>query len=229
MFDPLDDGISAVSLIDHMGSDLSVVNAARVSYHKEVVRFSPGEARLLRYLAHHSHWTPFSHPQLQFRLKMPLFVAREWFRHTVGFTRNEVSRRYVKEEPEFYLPRQWREAPLPGHSKQGSGGRSGRSTSMTSIASSLQSNAKGAYLDMVDKWGIAPEMARMVLPVSTYTEFIETASLYAYARLYRLRTGLDAQEEIRKYAEVVGGLIEPRFPHAWKALMGAEDSSPNAT
>ncbi len=93
-----------VELLDTFGDDLTVVNAARVSFAKESTEMSERDAKLVKYLAEHNHVTPFFHPQARFRLKMPIFVAREWFRHQIGFARNEVSRRYVDSEPEFWHP-----------------------------------------------------------------------------------------------------------------------------
>ena len=109
-----------VELLNHMGDDLTVVNAARVSMAKHVTLFVDQDRKLISYLAKHNHWTPFSHVTFQFRLKMPIFLAREWFRHTVGIARNEVSRRYVTDEPEFFTPTEWRSK--AEHVKQGSGG-----------------------------------------------------------------------------------------------------------
>ncbi len=217
---PLNDGISRVELLDVFGDDLTVVNAARVSYAKESAEMCDVDERLIRYLASHGHWTPFAQPQLRFRLKMPIFVAREWYRHTVGFTRNEVSRRYVDSAPECYAPDDWRLRPKDGR-KQGSEDEVHRlSKSYSRQVWEVFSTLSGIYGDMVRE-GVAPEMARMILPQSMYTEFIETGSLAAYARLCDQRTAPDAQQETRLYAEAVAALIEPHFPVAWKELMGA--------
>jgi thymidylate synthase (FAD) len=98
--------------ISHMGDDLTVVNAARVSFDKESTDVgSSGDAKLINYLAKHGHWTPFSHPQITMRYTVPIFIARQEFKHIVGFTRNEVSRRYVDDTPEFYYPDSWRNRP----------------------------------------------------------------------------------------------------------------------
>lgn len=102
--DPLHDSISKVEILEVMGNDLTVVNAARVSFHKESNEMTEADGKLIRYLAKHKHVTPFFHPQIRFRIKMPIFVAREWYRHQIGFARNEVSRRYVDEAPEVYAP-----------------------------------------------------------------------------------------------------------------------------
>lgn len=240
MLDPLQDGISKVELLDYMGDDLMVVNAARVSYEKtsdweyetheheygsgkpgqHIAGLSSADTKLLHYLAVHHHWTPFSHPQLQFRIKMPLFIAREWYRHTVGLTRNEVSRRYVKSEPEFYLPQEWRCAPEPGQSKQGSSGYHEDSDYWTRLTKMTTDKSLEYYTKMIEE-GVAPEQARIVLPVSTYTEFTETGSLYAYARIASLRIQPDSQQETRKYAEAVSELIAPLFPVSWRELTNA--------
>src|SRR5690242_6400710 len=168
-----------------MGDDLTVVNAARVSYSKKSSwiansieipvkwELSHSDKSLIHYLATHKHWTPFSHPQLQFRIKMPLFIAREWYRHTVGFTRNEVSRRYVDSPPEFYRPRSVRGRPLPRQSKQGSD-EDGLLAEVQERASITFGNfaieAAEVYRNLLEV-GVAPEQARLVLPQSTYTEF----------------------------------------------------------
>lgn len=242
MLDPLNDGISKVELLTHMGDDLTVVNAARVSYNKESdwltlepkedgrlfsgssykqiePRLRVEDTKLIKYLSTHGHWTPFSHPQLTFRIKMPLFITREWYRHTVGFTRNEVSRRYVTEEPQFFNPTNWRSKPGAGQSKQGSGEDLPMAT-QADLSQALDQDyatALNAYQSMIEL-GVAPEQARVVLPVSTYTEFWETASLYAYSRLVNLRITTDAQLETRLYAEAVSELIAPLFPVSWSAL-----------
>ena len=201
-----------------MGDDLMVVNAARVSFAKESAEFSQQDGKLVNYLAKHHHTSPFFHPQIQFRLKMPIFVAREWYRHTIGFSRNEVSRRYVSDNPECWVPEieQFRER--DPKAKQGS--------KETEVEYSLEARmvfddtvriATKAYETLLGI-NVAPEIARCLLPQSMYTEFIETASLAAYARLYNLRTSPDAQREIQWYAREIGKVMEEKFPHSWKAL-----------
>lgn len=223
ILDVLGDGISEVQLLNYMGSDLTVVNAARVSFNKRSEFFSEADKKLIAYLASHNHWTPFSHPQLQFRIKMPLFIAREWYRHTVGFTRNEVSRRYVDSPPEFFRPREVRGRPLQGQTKQGSNAdniHAGTAERASITFGNFAIEASEVYRNLLEM-GVAPEQARLVLPQSTYTEFWETASLYAYARLCSLRIQPDAQKETRLYAEAVAKLIEPLFPVSWKELTNA--------
>ena len=147
---------------------------------------------------------------------MPLFVAREWYRHNIGLVRNEISRRYVDSLPEFYLPKVWRMRPDKSI-KQGSGGTHPQSSNWFEAVLDLANEANSTYLEMIED-GIAPEMARMVLPQSMYTEFYETGSLAAYARICGLRIAPDAQQETRRYAEAVSELIAPYFEHSWAAL-----------
>ena len=201
-----------------MGDDLMVVNAARVSFAKESVEFSEQDGKLINYLAKHHHTSPFFHPQIQFRLKMPIFVAREWYRHTIGFSRNEVSRRYVSDAPECWVPEieQFRER--DPKAKQGSKETEiGASREARMVFDDTVRIATRAY-DTLLSMNVAPEIARCLLPQSMYTEFIETASLAAYARLYNLRTSPDAQREIQWYAREIGKIMEEKFPASWKAL-----------
>lgn len=222
-----------VELIDHMGSDISVANAARVSMAKESEwdfvpsglpnagqqRLDAKDVKLIDYLAKHSHWTPFSHPQLSFRIKAPIFVARQWFKHMIGITRNETSRRYVDEEPEFFMPEIWRGRP-EGSIKQGSSGEVSHVFGMgTSAFATLSvASALNTYKSMLDS-GVAPEMARMVLPQNTMTEWIETGSLAAVCRACKLRLDPHAQAETREIAEQMAELVAPLFPVSWGALM----------
>jgi thymidylate synthase (FAD) len=214
----LSDGIGSVELLGTFGDDLTVVNAARVSFAKESTVMTPGDEKLIKYLAKHQHTSPFFHPQIRLRLKMPIFVAREWFRHTVGFARNEVSRRYVDSEPECYFPEVNDIRERDPNKKQGS-----KSTAVdnSEYAKEHIDELTQLSIDTYNKLlqtNVAPEVARMILPQSMYTEFIETASLYAYARLCRLRLGTDAQVEIRHYAQAVSDLLEKAFPVSWSAL-----------
>ena len=207
-------------LIDSMGSDLSVVNAARVSFAKKKDVFDDKDARLIKYLASHGHTSPFFHVILQFRVTAPIFVARQWYRHTVGFARNEESRRYIRTEPSVFSPDSWRSAP-EGSIKQGSGG-----THEASAAWRVEYNVHiKNSLDMYDRMiedGVAPEQARMVLPQGTETSWVETASLYAYARLCNERMQPDAQAEIRDLAEVINKACRKVAPVSWKYLVEGE-------
>lgn len=231
----------SVQLVDNMGSDLSVVNAARVSMAKEsqwevsydgedwdeakgqhVPLFSEilsaADAKLIDYLAKHKHWTPFSHPQVSFRIKAPIFVARQWFKHMVGITRNETSRRYVDDLPEFFMPEVWRMRP-EGSIKQGSAGAHPDSATWSESVAEFTRVATSLYKLMVAD-GVAPEQARMVLPQSMMTEWIETASLAAICRACSLRLDPHAQEETREVAERVAEIVAPLYPASWSALMG---------
>lgn len=210
-----------VTLIDHMGSDLTVVNAARVSMHKQAKQFSEKDERLINYLATHGHWTPFSHVVLQFRIEMPIFISRQWFKHTVGFTRNEMSRRYVSENPTFWEPGSWREK--ADNVKQGSGGDLPAKNQMVldRLYTDSMKGAAAMYQLFLDS-GVCPEQARSLLPQAMMTEFVETASLYAYARLVKLRLEPNAQAEIQRYAGVISDACYSVAPVSWKALMGAD-------
>ena len=209
-----------VELLDTFGDDLTVVNAARVSFHKECTEFTERDAKLVTFLAKHNHISPFFHPQVRMRLKMPIFIAREWFRHTIGFARNEVSRRYVDDDPEFYIPEICRER--DPKIKQGSKQEPVKDNRMCVTAiEEVTGKALYIYKALLEQ-GVCPEQARMVLPQSMYTEFIETGSLAAYARLCNLRLDPGAQKEIREYADAVVRLLEPKFPVSWKALVHSQ-------
>ena len=212
------DGTGFVEVLDTFGDDLTVVNAARVSFAKESVTMSPGDSKLISYLADHNHITPFFHPQVRLRLKMPIYVSREWFRHTVGFARNEVSRRYVDTVPECYVPTAGWVRERDTNKKQGSKAVavSGEELWIAAIQAHCDQSLK-LYGDLLEA-RVAPEVARGVLPQCMYTEFIETGSLYAYARLCRLRLDPQAQREIQVYAEALSEELGKRFPVSWAAL-----------
>jgi thymidylate synthase (FAD) len=192
--------MNQVELLHVMGDDLMVVNAARVSFAKESTEFKEQDTKLVNYLAKHNHISPFFHPQIQFRIKMPIFVAREWYRHQIGFSRNEVSRRYVSDMPECWTPELTDFREKDAKIKQGS---KDTPIKLADVAQNLYATSTRISLEAYDellKLGVAPEVARTVLPQSMYTEFIETGSLAAYSRLFKLRTSPDAQREIQKYA-----------------------------
>jgi thymidylate synthase (FAD) len=215
-----------IEYVDHMGSDLTVVNAARVSFAKtsewehseDGTRvLSQKDQRLIKYLASHNHWTPFAHPQITLRIKAPIFVRTQLFKHKVGFTENEISRRYVTNEPEFYIP-EWRSAPTDG-AKQGSS-----DFIFDPYVNDLDSMYTRIALDSVEiykellKEGVAPEQARSVLPQGTYTEWWWTGSLSAYARVFKQRIDAHAQWEVQQYAGAFGKILEPLFSHSWAVL-----------
>lgn len=206
-----------VEYVSHMGDDLTVVNAARVSFNKESEEFNGKDERLIAYLAKHKHWTPFAHPQITLRIKAPVFVRTQLFKHKVGFTENEVSRRYVTDVPQFYSP-EWRSAPADG-AKQGSSDfiRGDMEHTLTEMYTDAIRQAEHTYNTLLSQ-GVAPEQARSVLPQGTYTEWWWTGSLSAYARVYSQRIDAHAQWEVRQYAKAISEIIAPLFPHSWKAL-----------
>jgi thymidylate synthase (FAD) len=212
------DGIGFVEVLEKFGDDLTVVNAARVSFNKESYSLTEGDKKLINYLAKHDHVSPFFHPQVRFRIKMPIYVAREWYRHTIGFARNEVSRRYVDSPPECWVPQPDEIRERDPKAKQGSKATPvEESEKVYNIIAEQTEAALKTYNELLAN-GVAPEIARGILPQSMYTEFIETASLAAYARLCHLRLGPDAQKEIRMYAGLVDNFMAQAFPVSWAAL-----------
>ena len=240
-----------VELVDHMGSDLTVCNSARVSFAKEteweidkdaenrlkksgsnyresdIMKLSDKDEHLIKYLANHDHWTPFAHPQITLRIKAPVSIRTQFFKHKQGFVENETSRRYVDEAPDFYHPK-WRKRPSKGM-KQGSDGLlecSGGGDTSGGFAThplyrnykSLMKNAESLYEELISA-NVAPEQARFALPQSMYTEWYWTGSLAAYGRFYKQRIDDHAQWEIQQYADVIGKLIRPLFPVSWKYLV----------
>ena len=200
-----------VELIDHMGSDLSIVNADRVSFAKIHKEFDEkGDTKLINYLAKHNHWSPFGHASMQFHIKAPVFVARQLVKHQVGLTWNEVSRRYVDTGIEFYEPTEWRLA--AEDKKQGSS-----EETVEYNISPAHKFTKQCYENMLNL-GIAPEMARMVLPQSMYTEWYWSGTLYAFARVCNLRCKPDAQMETRNVGWGIDKYARELFPACWQAL-----------
>ena len=204
-----------VSLIDQMGTDLSVVNAARVSYSKESKSFSVQDERLIKYLAEHEHWSPFAHASMQFRIKAPIFVARQLVKHQVGLVWNEVSRRYVDFPPELYQPDAWRGRPV--NSKQGSDGTVELGRTLDHNMEMTMQGCLILYNAMIEK-GVAPEQARMVLPQSMMTEWYWSGTVYAFARVCNLRCKPDTQKETQEVANEIDKLAGEAFPHCWKYL-----------
>ena len=202
-----------VILVDKMGSDLSVVNAARVSFGKKKTKFTKQDEKLINYLASHDHWTPFGHCSLQYHISAPVFVARQLVKHQVGLVWNEVSRRYVDSKPEVYIPDSWRGR--AEDKKQGSDDNVAWERCLE--YESLVVTCVGAYERMIDK-GICPEQARMILPQSMMTEWYWSGTLMAFARVCNLRCRPDAQKETRLIADQINTLSETEFPVSWKAL-----------
>jgi thymidylate synthase (FAD) len=221
----LDNGF--VQYVSHMGDDLTVVNAARVSFQKISEDFTDKDGKLIAYLAKHKHWTPFAHPQITLRIKAPIFVRTQLFKHKVGFTENEVSRRYVSDPPSVYFPR-WRGAPTNG-AKQGSEDFMPVDDDYNTVNRHYELTVREALLtyDELLKRGVAPEQARAVLPQGTYTEWWWTGSLSAFARVYAQRSDPHAQWECQQYAHAMSAIIAPLFPHCWAALT-AKPPAPEA-
>lgn len=207
VIDPLGDGISSVELIRHSGSDLDVVNAARVSYGKVSTDITERDKALIRYLMDHDHSSPFEHNQLSFRIKTPMYVARQWMRHRMN-SYNEISYRYVKSPLEFYVPKSWRKQDTVN--KQSSYGQFTDEAMFAAYMNSLET-AKNAYLALLDQ-GVCREQARGVLPTCVYTEFIFTCNMHSLLHFIRLRISPHAQYEIRVYAQAMLDLAVEHFP-----------------
>jgi len=200
-----------VTYIDHMGSDLSVVNAARVSFGKTHKAMTEGDTKLIHYLAKHRHMSPFGHAFASFHVKAPIFVARQLVKHK--FLRwNEISRRYVDDEPEFYEPDEWR-----GRADDKKQGSAGAVESVPVGALKVQGYCLAAYQDLLSD-GICPEQARMVLPQSTMTEWYWSGSLDAFMDMCNLRCKMDTQYETRLAAEYILSEIINLFPVSVGAL-----------
>ena len=210
-----------VEYIDHMGGDHSVVNAARVSFDKLADQF-PQEKndRLIRYLAKHKHFSPFNHTFITLKVKAPIFVARQLQKHEY-MPWNEVSRRYVDSDPEFYMPDVWRSKAY--NVKQGSGGphptwNRGVGTGYVDYITEHYLNSYNLYNEMIND-GVAAEQARMVLPQSVYTEWYWSGTLKAWVKMCKLRLDPHAQQETRVIAEQCRKIIEPLFPVSLPALL----------
>lgn len=241
----LPNNLGSVTLVQYMGSDISVVNAARVSFSKKSewlcsahddkasassetgecynCFLSERDSKLITYLAKNGHWTPFGHVMATLAVKCPIFVARQIMRSNVGIVYNETSRRYIDSEPEFcdlaYRTR-------ADKAKQGSGGPVDLDTQMNAelISAAVEAEAVSAYEKLLEM-GIAPEQARAVLPQSMLTEFWMTGSLAALARVYLLRSGSHAQKESQMFAEALRKAVRGIASHSWDALISHCDSA----
>ena len=224
-----------VEVTDHMGSDLSVVNAARVSFGKRKKHLDSGDTKLIQYLADHNHWSPFGHASMQFHIEAPIFVARQLVKHTVGLCWNEVSRRYVSDDPTFHKVDKWRGKPID--KKQGSSDKivdtvwQKKDGTLSQRTDTLKTQVEGIalanYKLMIDA-GVAPEQARMILPQSTMTQWYWSGTLYAFARVCNLRCKPDAQWETKVVADLIDALCRIQFPISWEALRGKiEDGTHN--
>tara|TARA_R110000851_G_scaffold49547_5_gene119205 strand:+ start:1263 stop:1994 length:732 start_codon:yes stop_codon:yes gene_type:complete len=230
-----------VDLIDHMGTDLTVVNAARVSFDKTSSTLDDKDIKLINYLARHNHWSPFSHCFLQFRVKAPIFIARQLAKHQVGLSWNEVSRRYVDSEPELYIPDGWRKR--SEDKKQGSTNEYVTDLEVTSFYDQeyypddkmylcpmetstydirevvdVECNKLLELYDNMINNNVCPEQARMILPQNMYTEWYWSGSLYAFSRVCQLRLDKTSQIEVQQVARQISAYCTTKFPHSWNAL-----------
>lgn len=221
--DPLQDTISSIELIRVSGSDIDIVNAARVSYGKVVHEMNQRDEALINYLIEHEHTSPFEHNQLSFRVKAPIFVIRQWMRHRMN-SYNEISYRYVKSALEFYVPTIWRDQ--DHKNRQGSVGGSANQE-YTQKFNEVLVKITQMYEDLLGK-NVCREQARGILPLCTYSEFIFTTNLHSLMHFIRLRTHPGAQYEIRVYAQAMLEMAETYFPvsmRAFKKRYGADQAS----
>ena len=210
-----------VTLIQSMGSDITVVNAARVSFGKMVKDFTEKDVKLISYLSKHNHFTPFTHVTATVHVKCPIFVRSQLAKHTVGLSMNEISRRYVDSDPETW-------APTDGWRKRADNKKQGSADEL--LTGELEGHANGVYAmglraaeqayRQLLEYGVCPEQARAVLPQAVYTEFYWTGSLSAFARVYNLRSKPDAQYESREIAEGLHESVCGIAPYSWLALTG---------
>ena len=210
-----------VELITHHGSDLLVVNAARASFGKEKEEFDEKDAKLIAFLARERHLLPFRHPQITLRLKVPIFVARQLGKHQTGMSWSEESRRYVDSAPEFFWPDKWRKR--AANIKQGSSDEevtdiNGASYTVDQAARWAANHALSCYNDMLAN-GVAPELARMILPQNMYTTFVWTGSLLSFIHVIKERTNSHTQLETRNVAYKIKEILESLFPVSTAALL----------
>lgn len=218
--DPLLDGLSSLDLVRASGSDIDVVNAARVSYGKVSTEVTERDKKLIQFLIEHKHTSPFEHNQLSFRVKAPIFVVRQWMRHRMN-SYNEISYRYVKAPLEFYTPPHWRYQDTVN--KQASVGAF-KDDAIKNEYQALLNQAVKTYETMLEQ-GVCRELARGVLPLCTYTQFIFTCNLHSLMHFLSLRLHAGAQYEIRQYAQGMLKLAMPYFPISlgeWFRLHGSK-------
>lgn len=223
-----------VELLDYMGDDLAVVNAAKVSFSKESewdfeadyesgvpveVRevLAEKDSKLIKYLAKHDHWTPFAHTALKFRVAAPVPIRTQCFKHKVGMVENEESRRYISTTPDIFIPEFFRSKP-EGSIKQGSGDVHPLSDKWLEVYQEMTTDSVNAYLQMLED-GVCPEQARFILPQGAIVNWIWTGNLVSFANFYNKRTDVNAQKEVQVVAELVGKEVERIFPVSWKALV----------
>jgi thymidylate synthase (FAD) len=215
-----------VEYVNHMGDDLEVVDAARVSFAKtskwefdstdQYYSLKYDDAKLIAYLAKHDHWTPFAHTAIKLRMQAPVPIRTQCFKHKQGFVENEESRRYISATPALFVPDNLRSAPTGG-AKQGSSGVHPASDYWLADYIEYAHNCIDLYERMIGD-GVCPEQARFVLPQGCEVQWIWTGNLYSYANFYLKRTDPHAQKEIQDLAKMVGEIIQPLFPVSWQAL-----------
>lgn len=226
-----------VKYVDHSGSDLLVVNAARASFGKESHAFDDKDAKLINYLAREKHVLPFRHPSLTLRCRAPIFVARQLMKHQAGMSWSEESRRYISTEPEFWWPDRWRkraENVKQGSSEEDLGLLKVGSDDTNVILGPLDREPLGWEPDISSKQfgkiclrlynhllekGAAPEQARMVLPQNMMITWVWTGSLLAWIHMLKLRLDSHTQKETRDFAGMVAKIVEEKYPISYKALM----------
>lgn len=207
----------------HMGDDLLVVNAARTSFSKESFKLTDKDAGLIAFLARERHLLPFRHPQVTLRCKAPLFVARQLGKHQVGMSWSEESRRYIKTDPEFYWPAKWRKA--ADNVKQGSSDEEIKDYSSLWQFDSIEQDIDSfldeslTFYNHLLASGLAPELARMVLPQAVEISWVWTGSLLSWVHMVKERTHPTAQRETQEFARMVEEIVAPLYPVSWEALM----------
>lgn len=216
------DGIGYLELVDCMGDDLMAVNCARVSFNKSTDVMTPRDEKLIKYLANHGHISVFFHAQLQFRIKMPIFSARQFAKHQAGHTINECSGRYVTMEKEFWIPSETEIRAKADNVKQGSASHPPAKSEEAHLVFKESVDASFKAYERLVELGVCNEQARAVLPQGMYTYFISTMSLCTAFRIYKLRTDAGAQVEIGRFGRAIGTIAEKKFPLCWKALKEAE-------
>lgn len=219
-----------VELLDWMGTDLDVVNAAKVSFSKESkwkedsyydmepLQLEDKDKKLINYLAKHDHWTPFAHTALKFRVAAPVPIRTQCFKHKIGMVENEESRRYISTIPEIFIPEFFRSKP-EGSIKQGSADKHPYSDEWVERYKSYTAMAVDVYLEMLEA-EICPEQCRFILPQGAIVNWIWTGNLVSFANFFNKRTDTNAQKEVQMVAELVGKEIERIFPVSWLALVG---------
>jgi len=218
---PLQDGIGSVALIQHVGDDKAIVNAARVSFGGDnALPFDERDSKLIRYLLKHQHGSPFEHNSLTFKVVAPIFVVRQWMRHRIGVSYNEISGRYVEIEERIYTPVTFRQQARNNRQASVEADERLDQARAHDAWDAAWRHAYGTYQELL-RLGVTREQARGVLPQAAYTEFYFTCNIRSLLHFVGLRDHKGAQYEIQKYAQALAALAEPLFPvtfAAWREL-----------